>query len=40
MPVIYDNIENKLVDALNNALEVANSADFCVGYFNLQSEIT
>ena len=36
MPIIYDNIEKKLEEGLNHALEVSHRSDFCVGYFNLR----
>ena len=36
MPKIYDNIEYKLTDGLNDAVDIAHRADFCVGYFNLR----
>ena len=36
MPQIFDNIERRLVGAIEQGLEQAYRADFCVGYFNLR----
>lgn len=36
MPVIYDNIDRRLTQGLNETLEDSNRIDACIGYFNLR----
>ena len=37
MPRIFDSIDRDLLSALREKVNVADRADFCVGYFNVRS---